>query len=40
MVRQRFFEDNKSDHEIAEEKQEVCMDQEVCGKHFKGSRGY
>jgi hypothetical protein len=26
MIRRRFFEDRKSDHRIAEEKQEVCMD--------------
>jgi hypothetical protein len=30
IVRQRFFEDSKSDHEIAEEKQEFFMDREVC----------
>jgi hypothetical protein len=29
MLRRRFFEDIKSEHIIAEEKQEVCMDQEV-----------
>jgi hypothetical protein len=29
MIRRRFFEDSKSDHEIAEEKKEVCMDREM-----------
>jgi hypothetical protein len=30
MVRRRFLEDRKSDHGITEEKQESCMDQEMC----------
>jgi hypothetical protein len=30
MVRQRFFKDSKSDHRIAEVKQEFCMDREMC----------
>jgi hypothetical protein len=34
-VRRRFFEDSKSDHGIAEEKQEVCMDREVRGSISK-----
>jgi hypothetical protein len=29
MVRRRFFKDSKSDHEIAEEKQEFCMYREM-----------
>jgi hypothetical protein len=32
-----FFEDRKSDYGIAEEEQEVCLDQEM-RKHFRGSR--
>jgi hypothetical protein len=35
MVRRRFFEDSKSDYEIAEEKQEVCMDREIRGRILK-----
>jgi hypothetical protein len=35
MVRRRFFEDSKSDHGIAEEKQEVCMDREMRGSILK-----
>ena len=31
MVHQGIFEDNKSDHKIAEEKQEVCLDREMRG---------
>jgi hypothetical protein len=34
-VRQRFFEDSKSNHGIAEEKKEVCMAQEVHGSISK-----
>jgi hypothetical protein len=34
MIRRRFFEDSKSNHGIAEEKQEICMDREMW-KHFK-----
>jgi len=30
MIRRRFFEDSKSNHGITEEKEEVCMDWEVC----------
>jgi hypothetical protein len=30
MVRQRILEDRKSDYGIAEEKQEVCLDREMC----------
>jgi hypothetical protein len=37
-VRRRFFEDRKFDYGVAEEKQEICMDREMCGKHFEGSR--
>jgi hypothetical protein len=29
MVRRRFFEDRKSDHGIADEKKEVCVDQDM-----------
>jgi hypothetical protein len=32
MISQRFFEDKKSNHGIAEEKQDVCMDREMCGR--------
>jgi hypothetical protein len=35
MVRRRFFENNKSDHGIAEEKKEVCLNQEMCGSISK-----
>jgi hypothetical protein len=35
MVRRRFFEDRKSDHGIAEEKQEVFMDREMHGSISK-----
>jgi hypothetical protein len=28
-INQGFFKDSKSDHEIAEEEQEVCLDQEM-----------
>jgi hypothetical protein len=35
MVCLRFFEDNKSDHRIVEEKQEVCMEQEMHGSISK-----
>jgi hypothetical protein len=35
MVRRRFFEDRKSNHEIAEEKQEVCLDREMRGRILK-----
>ena len=35
MVRPGFFEDRKSDHGIEEEKQEVCMDQEMHGSILK-----
>jgi hypothetical protein len=31
VVRQRFFEDSKSDHGIAEEKQDFLMDREMRG---------
>jgi hypothetical protein len=31
MIHQSFFEDSKSDHQIAEEEQEVCLDREMCG---------
>jgi hypothetical protein len=31
MVRRGIFEDSKSNHEIAEEKQEVCLDREMHG---------
>jgi hypothetical protein len=31
MVRRGIFEDSKSDHGIAEEEQEVCLDREMCG---------
>jgi hypothetical protein len=30
-IRGSFFEDSKFDHEIVEEKQEVCMDREMRG---------
>jgi hypothetical protein len=30
-VRRRFFKDRKSDHRIADEKQEVCVDQDMHG---------
>jgi hypothetical protein len=29
MVHRRFFENSKSNHGIADEKQEVCLDQEM-----------
>jgi hypothetical protein len=29
MVRRGIFEDSKSDHRIAEEEQEVCLDREM-----------
>jgi hypothetical protein len=29
MIRRSFFEDNKSNHGITEEKQEVCMDRDL-----------
>jgi hypothetical protein len=35
MVCRRFFEDNKSDHKIVEEKKEVCMDREMRGSTLK-----
>jgi hypothetical protein len=35
MVHRRFFEDRKFDYGIAEEKQEVCMDREMCGRISK-----
>jgi hypothetical protein len=35
MVHRGFFEDRKSDYGIAEEKQEVCMDREMCGSISK-----
>jgi hypothetical protein len=35
MVRRRFFKDSKSDHGIAEEKQEVFMEREMHGRISK-----
>jgi hypothetical protein len=35
MVRQGIFEDSKSDHGIAEEKQEVCLDREMRRRIFE-----
>ena len=32
MICQGIFEDSKSDHEIVEEEQEVCLDREMCGR--------
>jgi hypothetical protein len=34
-IRRRFFEDSKSDHGIAKEKQEVCLDREMRGSISK-----
>jgi hypothetical protein len=31
MVHRGVFKDNKFDHEIVEEKQEICLDREMCG---------
>jgi len=35
MILRRFFEDIKSNHGIAKEKQEVCMDREMRGRISK-----